>query len=202
MHLDKVIKERRSIRSFSSEIPSDDQINRILESLLYVPSPTNSQPLELIVIRSAEKKQELKGILQREYDKLYESVSAHWDRKRVKLLKSYWRFALTMFNAPVIIAAGIGEYKKISDILFTENRETKSSGDIYLGASLYGISLSAQSERLASCIYTSPLSLIDNPELLNEFLGINLSAFITLGYPDESPEALNKKDLKDMVRYI
>lgn len=202
MSLDLIVKGRRSIRTFSGKIPPDDLINEVLESVRYVPSPVNSQPLELVVIRSEQKRVELKKILEEEYDNLLVKFLAKGEERQVKLLKSYWRFTLTMFNAPVIIAAGIKRYKKITDVMLPEQRDLNRSGEIYLGASIYGITLSAHAQGLGSCIYTSAISILEKNDILYELLKIKTSAFITLGYPDEKPEQLYKKELKDMVSYI
>lgn len=202
MLLDKVMRERRSIRSFTADTPSDTLINKVLEAVRFVPSPVNSQPLELVAIKSEEKRSELKETLENEYRKLHDKILESGDRKRLKLLKSYWRFALSMFNAPVIIAAGIKEYKRITDTIFEDEKEIGNPGEIYLGASLYALSLSAQSEGLGTCIYTSPLSIAGKSKVLKDFPDFDISAFITLGYPNEEPEILVKKDLKDMVTYL
>jgi len=53
-HVEKVIMERRSIRSFKKEPLPDNMIRRILEAGRFAPSAGNFQPWKFIVIKSPE----------------------------------------------------------------------------------------------------------------------------------------------------
>ncbi|MCD6465370.1 nitroreductase family protein [Candidatus Bathyarchaeota archaeon] len=50
---------RRSIRSFTSEDVSDEEIEKILEAARWAPSAGNIQPWEFIVVRNPETKREI-----------------------------------------------------------------------------------------------------------------------------------------------
>lgn len=52
-----LIKERASVRNFSSEVPPDDKINRILEAGRLAPSWVNVQPWHFIVIKDCGTKE-------------------------------------------------------------------------------------------------------------------------------------------------
>ncbi|MCD6434634.1 MAG: nitroreductase family protein [Candidatus Diapherotrites archaeon] len=64
MELDKAIKTRRTIRSFS-RAANREEIRGIIEAALYAPSAMNSQPWEFVVIERQEKKAKIRGL----YDK-------------------------------------------------------------------------------------------------------------------------------------
>lgn len=201
MYLNRIIKERRSIRSFTSEIPDIKLIEKVLETVMYVPSPVNSQPLEMVVIKSKEKKAQFIKLIKEEYLKLQKLYSDIDNKKKSRLLKSYWRFVKTIFNAPVIIAAGLQDYSNIVNLINPTNK-SKNTGDIYLGAVLYNISLKAHTFGLGSCIYTAPVTLFSDCKIIKSFYGMEISAFITLGFPDEVPEFLEKRSFKHMVKFI
>lgn len=58
-----VIKSRRSIRRYTGEPVSEEDINRILEAGRWAPSANNSQPWEFIVLRSQETRNKLVSAL-------------------------------------------------------------------------------------------------------------------------------------------
>ena len=52
--VEKIIMERRSIRWFKKDIPSDDMIRRILEAGRFAPSAGNAQPWKFIVVKDPD----------------------------------------------------------------------------------------------------------------------------------------------------
>lgn len=59
MDIFEVIRLRRSIRTFTREDISEEQIERILEAARWAPSAGNLQPWEFVVIRKPEIKREV-----------------------------------------------------------------------------------------------------------------------------------------------
>lgn len=55
----ELFKSRRSIRSFTSEDVSNEDLEKILEAARWAPSAGNIQPWELIIIRRPETKREI-----------------------------------------------------------------------------------------------------------------------------------------------
>lgn len=55
----KTIFERRSVRKYTGEPVSDENINLILEAARWAPSGLNNQPWRFMIIRSTEKRAEL-----------------------------------------------------------------------------------------------------------------------------------------------
>jgi nitroreductase len=54
-----IIKQRRSVREFTDDEVSDEQINKILESARWAPSGMNNQPWRFVVIKNKKIKNEL-----------------------------------------------------------------------------------------------------------------------------------------------
>ncbi|MBS7641062.1 MAG: nitroreductase family protein [Candidatus Bathyarchaeia archaeon] len=59
MDVFETIRSRRSIRAFTGEDVSDEQIEKILEAARWAPSAGNLQPWEFIIIRRPEIKREV-----------------------------------------------------------------------------------------------------------------------------------------------
>ena len=55
----EIVKNRRSVRSFTEEHIPDETINKIIELTAYAPSSWGGHPVEFIVIRDRETMQEL-----------------------------------------------------------------------------------------------------------------------------------------------
>jgi nitroreductase len=59
------IRERRSIRNFTSEAVTEEQLEAILDSARWAPSGLNSQPWDFVVVRDAGLRSEMGTILKR-----------------------------------------------------------------------------------------------------------------------------------------
>ena len=59
MDVFEAIKERRSVRAFTDERVSEEDVKRLIEAARWAPSAGNTQPLELVVVRDIEVKQKL-----------------------------------------------------------------------------------------------------------------------------------------------
>ncbi len=55
----EAIKTRRSVRSFTSQPVSDEEVEKLLDAATWAPSAGNIQPWEFIVVRDSEVKQGL-----------------------------------------------------------------------------------------------------------------------------------------------
>ena len=59
LDVSEAIKERRSIRSFTTENISDTDVKQLIQAARWAPSAGNTQPLELVVVRDPEIKRRL-----------------------------------------------------------------------------------------------------------------------------------------------
>ena len=55
----EAIKERRSVRAFTDEKVSEEDVERLLDAARWAPSAGNTQPLELVVVKGMETKRKL-----------------------------------------------------------------------------------------------------------------------------------------------
>jgi nitroreductase len=55
----EAIKKRRSVRAYTSEEVSEEDVERLIEAARWAPSAGNIQPWEFVIVRNAEKKRRL-----------------------------------------------------------------------------------------------------------------------------------------------
>ena len=104
--VEKTLVSRRSIRNFREEIPTEKEINSLLNISRYSPTPHNSQPLSWIVIRGREDVLEMtKKVLEwmkfciKNKDEIakkmnFIAIVRQWDKKNIDLINR---------SAPVIL---------------------------------------------------------------------------------------------------
>jgi nitroreductase len=61
----RAIRERRSVRNFSAEPVTDEQLEAILEAGRWAPSGRNSQPWDFVVVRDPDLRAEIGSVLKR-----------------------------------------------------------------------------------------------------------------------------------------
>jgi coenzyme F420-0:L-glutamate ligase/coenzyme F420-1:gamma-L-glutamate ligase len=191
-----IIKDRRSIKEYSSKEVSEEILSRILEAGRWAPSAHNAQPWRFIVIRGSALKQ-----------KLAEDMASRWDEdlRKNRILRehreSLIKASVERFgNAPVVIVAcltmeDMDEYqddrrKKIEYVMAVQS----------VAAAIENVLLAARGEGLGSCWFCAPLFC---PDVVRKTLKIpdhvDPQALITLGYPASKPNPPPRKPLEEIV---
>jgi nitroreductase len=174
----KEIEMRRSIRKYSNKPVEDEKITALLESARLAPSGNNTQPWHYIIVKSEEMRQKI--------------VTASHNQK--------W-----MLTAPVFIVCVADvrcRIKEDIDVYLDDNspqdevkriiRDTSiSSGYMLLEANNLGLGVCWVAEFTQEEI--RPVLSIPSDKYV---LGV-----ITVGYPNETPNARPRKKLEDIVHY-
>lgn len=217
--LDRLIQKRRSIRKYLPDRPPSDWIEEMIACAACAPSPSNTQPVRFFEITSTKKKEALfqaitksREDLLRKIDKRKINGETVSPKKLKNLIRAYYRFAIFMFDAPLLFAvatvsdgqSGVrGFSKKLSDAgLISEDVRGNTDLDISVGLALHGFLLKARERGLGTCILTSPLSFVPDA---GQILGINdcrLVCFVSLGFPDETPSPIVRKPVSEIYREI
>lgn len=207
MTFDEIIRLRRSIRSYKSETPDPALVNAMLESASFSPSPSHAQPVRFLMIKSEETRKNLHRWLLDGRNRFLETLESHNGGKSPKnLVKTYFRFAEFMVNAPLLFAVGTIRTQSFSDRLIEagvlkENPKGFSDTDISTGLSLSAFMLKGTELGIGTCILTSPFVYI--PELSKKIHpDIRLTCFVTAGYPDESPKPLSRISVEDLCHSL
>ena len=208
-NLDKLIAGRRSIRKYKQEPIPEGSIEAMILAAMKAPSPSNSQPVRFIRIRSTEIKTLLRNDMQDGRENLLKAITDTGSSKRLRnLVNVYWRFSEFMFNAPVLFAIGAS----LKSLSLAERLETAGvrerthkkhrDMDIAVGLALKGYLLKGEELCLGSCILTAPLIFTEEPEKILSVERIEIKCFITTGYPDEEPVYIKRRDIADIYREV
>ena len=191
-----LIKNRRSVKEYSSKEVSKEALSRILEGARWAPSAHNAQPWRFIIIRDSLTKQ-----------RLAKAMASRWNQDMSKngILKerreSLIKASVELFeNAPIIIIVcltmdNMEEYpderrKKIEYVMAVQS----------VAAAIENMLLAAEGEGLGSCWFCAPLFCQDVVrKTLKIPKHIDPQALITLGYPANKPNPPPRKPLEDIV---
>ncbi len=174
--MEDLFKRRRSIRRFQDKPVTDETLAELLEAVRYSPSWGNLQCWELVVVRGAEDKKKLAGLLSPKNPA-----------------------TLCTETAPVVIAVcgnplRSGYYKG-------EQQTRYQHWFMYdLGALSQTLCLKACEMGLGTVIVGS----FDHKaaeELLSVPRGVELIALIPLGYPDHEPSAPKRREIEEFVHF-
>ncbi|RPJ81694.1 MAG: nitroreductase family protein [Deltaproteobacteria bacterium] len=206
---DQLIADRRSIRKYKAIIPSEDQVMQMIACAAMAPSPSNSQPVRFIRILSGTVKTALQESLEDGYHKLLGSIQGEKNTKRLRnRIHVYKRYSDFIFTAPVLMAIGvIDDYSGFSKILnqagiLEKDFRALIDLDISVGLALKGLILKAETLGMGTCIVSAPLVFIENMEAILGLTGISIRCLLTLGYPDEIPSHMERKNVKEIYQVI
>jgi len=189
-----LIKERRSIRSYSSRKVPISVLRQVLEVTRWAPSAHNAQPWRFIVLIDEPSKKELANAMANAWitDMIKEGILPEAREEVTKT--SIERFT----RAPVLIAACLTMKDMIN---YEEKSRQNSERDLAvqsLGAAVQNMLLVAHSNNLGACWFCAPVFC---KEAVRQVLKIpeeaEPQALITLGYPAEKPRAPDKKSLEN-----
>ncbi len=190
----KTINYRRSIRSFTDQPVTDEDIKSILNAANKAPSAHNQQSWKFIVIKGKKKEQLVDLIVQK---------AAAFPRATSVLLRLSSR---SIASAPIVIAiANTGELIEHGTKLFQIDR--KQSYDFFRTMEIQSSAAAVENLLLAvtslglGAVWLGILFLIKDEvvTLLEEPTG-EFMAVIPVGYPNKSSLGPNKKHLEMVIK--
>ncbi|MBN2650907.1 MAG: nitroreductase family protein [Spirochaetales bacterium] len=210
--LDKIIRERRTIREYTQEIPPLELRKKVAEAGLYAPTATNSQPF-LIRELSKDEVASIQNLMEKRYEELLAAAESCEDKKVAKVINFYWRFSKPVLAAPIVWLF-LGEKtpsftQRLQDAGLISYTEAKASSAmrISLGCVIQNMLLKAKELGLGSGVYSAPFIFLEKDEsALLEDLGIDSqkyfpAEFLTIGYPAENPDRPHSKTLDEVFKY-
>lgn len=172
----EVIKKRRSIRAYKTTPIEEKTLETILDAGRLAPSWANTQTARFIVVKDEQTKVQLAD------------TAVRAGNRAIGALKT----------APVVIAV-CAELNKAG---FRDGQpHTNKGGFWYMfdaGLAMENMVLAAESFGLGT-LFAGGMSAEKAEEILNVPEGFAFVILMTLGYPDEQPEARPRKDLSDVV---
>jgi coenzyme F420-0:L-glutamate ligase/coenzyme F420-1:gamma-L-glutamate ligase len=192
------IKQRRSIRKYSSTRVPRKIVNEILEAAQYAPSAHNAQPCRFIILTQKNSKKNLATAMAkaRTEDLIRDNVP-------LKLVKKTNKTSVQRFtNAPVLVIACI----TMADMTkYPDEQRQKNERDLAiqsLGAAIENILLAAHSKGLGACWFSAPIFCKDAVrKVLRIPEDVEPQALVAMGYPTEKPSAPLRKPFQDICYF-
>ncbi len=204
---DELIQNRRSIRKYKTDLPSKTIIEQVIQTACLAPSPSNTQPVRFVNIASQSIRDEMLLQMKEGRDRFLAAAEKCDNRKRLRnLINTYFRYSVWMFNAPVMLAAGVlkessGFSKKLFETGLMESYDLKDP-DITVGLSLSSVILKGESLGLGSCVLTAPLVFMQEKNVIPGVEDLSLRCFLIIGYPDEKPAPVERKTVRDIYSVV
>lgn len=185
MEFKDVVFGRRSIRKYTAEPVSDEDLQYILECGISAPSGVNFQPWYFVAVRSPEQMERLCEVMSDSSDKLYDNLTERF-KSHPEVAQESLAFIKKLGGAPVVILAFRHKpaYTKTDDTIVQS-----------VSAALENIALAAVDRGLGSCWMTAPLETADDGRLQEMFAPHcgKMVALMTIGHPAQTPPPVARK---------
>jgi len=203
-HFDELVTRRRSIRKYQPEIPPDGMIEEMVRAALVAPSPSNTQPIRFIRLKSPRFRDLIRDGMAGEQQRLMKIAEAagrpKWMKNRIKFYNRYMAF---IFDAPVLMAVVTARPKELlvgPESLFGPKLEEIRVMNLHMTAGLSVMNYLLKGEELGigSCIMSAPLIFLDQAEKMLGLVDMELICFITSGYPAETAKPIKRKTIDEI----
>ncbi|MGG2092330.1 nitroreductase family protein [Bacillus sp. S13(2024)] len=207
----EVIHGRRSVRKFTEQDVSVEDIEEIIDCARYAPSDTNSQTWEFVVIMNRDKIKDIEEMTWNALHKRAVEAIEKGEEKAGKLLtRSFGPYATAFSDAPVLIICLATPYQskfreKIFDpIEFVPESIWEEEGIKSSCLAAQNLMLAAHARGLGTCPMTGPVLLAQ--EELRSYLQIGsdkqINMVISLGHPKDQPKKLARKEVAEITKFI
>jgi len=206
-----IIHGRRSVRKYTEQDVSMEDIEEIIDCARYAPSDTNSQTWEFVVIMNRDKIKDIEEMTWNALHKRAEEATEKGEEKAGKLLtRSFGPYATAFSDAPVLIICLATSYQskfreKIFDpIEFVPESVWEEEGIKSSCLASQNLMLAAHARGLGTCPMTGPVLLAQDE--LRDYLEIEadkqINMVIALGHPKDQPKKLARKEVVEITKFI
>ena len=207
MELNETITKRASVRNFTDEDVSIDDLKEMVRRAGLAPSINNSQPWKFYAITNQNILQAMAKAVQMKIDELFPDVSG----KDANIKATINIFSTIFVKAPAVIAVATSSYEALSDKLLSNSNLTHDDLNVLrlypdiqsIGASVQSLLLSAVDLGYGACWLSGMLVARDE---LQEILKIEdpykLITFVAIGKVDGKPVPEKKKNVDDIFKLI
>jgi len=195
----ELMRSRRSIRHFTEQAVSRDDLNIMLEAARWAPSNHNRQPWKFTVLddrtRIRELAEQVRLGMEIKVKSLPEVAAAH----AVGLVTHGTFFAdapvviVAMHKLPIAAAAPLWEGMLHPELV--------SGEPLSVAMAIQNLLLAAHALGLGACVMTAPLLAADLSEKLQVPPGFGITALVAVGYPDGIPQAPRRKSLEHIAEF-
>ena len=203
MDFSTLVKTRRSVRKFTAEPVSRQDILDILALAIESPSAGNEQMWGFRVIQSEKTKNDMATIISGKLTELAAKTGVSAER-----LNPVVRAATLFTAAPVVIAVTTAPYRSQADKMLQAAGLSEEAIDLLrarpdlqsIGSVIQTLLLAAWEKGLGTCWMCGPI--IARPEL-EQFLGVeppqSLAALVAMGKPGIVPGSRGRKSVEEVT---
>ncbi|MDB5085418.1 MAG: nitroreductase [Bacilli bacterium] len=207
----EIVLGRRSIRTFTDQEVTKEEIFELIDCARYAPSDTNSQTWQFIAIINKEIIKEIEKITWDELNKKAAEAEKRGLKKEARLLlRSFGPYATAFSDAPVLIVCLATPYnskfrEKIFDpIQLVENEIWQEEGIKSSCLATQNLMLAAHAKGLGTCPMTGPVLLASDKirNLLNIKQDRQINMVVALGYPNGNPTKIPRKSVEEILTIV
>jgi nitroreductase len=201
----KIIGERRSIREFTQESISDEEIHLLLEAAHLAPSNSNRQAWKFLVVKNLSIKRNMAEAVEKKILNIRQALN---EQDLIESFDNYTRYLTFFQNAPLIIIALFKQsFSFLEDLLKKINL---ASADRKVNSELMSVSMAIQNLQLAAhtlgigtCCMTGPLIAANEiKNILDVRPPFEIAAIIPVGRYSTLPTATSRKNIKSISETI
>jgi nitroreductase len=206
--LHDLMRTRRSIRRFRSDVPPRGVIESVLGSAVTAPSASNKQPWRFLIVESRGVIDRMAAAVREAVDRVATAVDPQFE----STFRAYGDYFTRFECAPLVIVALFQPLTLLTTLtgsrLGEEDRRRvtameRDSGLIGTSLAIQNLLLAAHSAGLGASGMTGPLVAAD---ALREILAMptrwHIAALVPIGYPDEEPAPTERKTVDHVIRWI
>ena len=204
----EIMRSRRSVRRFKSERPSRECIEELIAMAVTAPSASNKQPWRFFVTDERETIDQMASAV----EAAVERIVKHVDEGFMKAFRAYGDYFVRFREAPVVIVPVFREIVVLSNLvdaaLAAEDLARIrlmefNSGLASTSLAIENLLLYAHSIGLGASCMTGPLIAVDQLSIILKIpKGWQIAALIPVGYPDETPPAVERKPAAVVLRWV
>jgi nitroreductase len=192
-------KSRRSIRKYTDQKVDRQKIEQLVEAASWAPSNHNRQGWKFIVFENTQEISRLAQQTRECIKTLLNRVPNLVAGKAEDLIY----FSGAFNQAPVMILAMHKKSPAVSKNIIDSATSKLAAGEALSTAmACQNLLLAAKAMGLGTCVMTAPLLAGTVWKSLDNLpMGFEPTCLITVGYPDEMPQAPRRKKLEHIIEY-
>ena len=201
----KIIKERRSIREFTTSEINDEDIRTLIDAARYAPSNSNRQAWKFIILKNDKIKSEITDAIKEKAEKVTHVIE---DKERLEMFEDYAKYFLVFSRAPVVIIVlyktGLSVVDHVlSGVDAAAGHRKIESELISVSMAMQNLLLAAHAMVLVACCMTSPLiAYREIKKILDIRPPFEIAALIPIGKYEKPPEPVARKKIDRIIEVV
>ena len=200
-----LIEERRSVRTFTRETITNEQVHSLLDAARFAPSNSNRQALKFIFIRNDDVKKAMANAVSAKAAGIRASLK---NPDLIAALDSYSTYLTFFKDAPLVIAALAKRSPSFLERLSADAGLTIAGRRVdaevmSVSMAVQNILLAAHAMELGACCMTGPcMAAAEIQSILDVRAPFELAALVPVGRYETLPPAPARKDLSHIFEII